>query len=188
MNRIIICRFDEVEGIAAKQPLAAVLSIEHPGVVPGQSGYAPRLAGVHQEILTFWDTEDPTAFQRPGIGQVEKGMQFVVDYLSKGDVLVHCAAGKARSAGVALGAMALWSPDRDEKNLVEDLLKIRPQAAPNIIVVAHADKIAGRGGRLTQAVLDHPVVTAQRKTAYLARLNWAARDIGAPPPGKPPKP
>jgi hypothetical protein len=164
MSRIIITRADEVLQVLPTQTVVAVLSIEHPGAVAGGGGFAPRLQGVPQLILCFWDSEQKV-HNGPDIAQVKAGILFVMEHLAKGDVLIHCHAGKSRSVAIALGVLALQHPDMDEKGLLEKLLEIRPVAAPNIIIVEMVDSLTGRGGKLVSALLNHPQISEQRKQA-----------------------
>jgi predicted protein tyrosine phosphatase len=173
-GKIIICRADEAAEKAKALKPAAVLSIEHPGAEEGH-GRAPRLKGVEQKILTFWDSEQPVT-GGPDIGQVEQGIAFVVENLLKGDVIVHCHKGKARSAALALGALAQVYPFDSETALIERLLKIRPEAAPNILVVEMADKLAGREGQLLSAVKNHPALCVARAKAEEGRARWISRN------------
>ncbi len=174
MPQIIICRASEVlKKVAAQntagQPVAAVLSIEHPGAALDHNGSAPILAdnghaNIPQKILVFWDSEQPVK-DGPDLKQVKDGLEFVMDHIAKGPVIIHCHAGKARSTALALGVLALLHPDKPEKELLDDLLAMRPQAAPNILVVEMVDQLTGRNGKLLQATLDHPVIAAQRAQA-----------------------
>lgn len=177
-HRLIITRADELVKTLdhhaandnASVKITAVLSIEHPGVAPGAKGAAPRLdetphAHVPQKILSFWDAEQKV-HQGPDLEQVEAGLAFVMEHLEKtedGAVLIHCHAGKSRSVALALGALSLMHPEKPEKELLDMLLDIRPIAAPNIIMVEMLDALTGREGRLLQAVLDHPIIDAQRQ-------------------------
>lgn len=183
MKRLIITRADELvqtlkDREAAGNPVLAVLSIEHPGAEPGVKGAAPRLdaeglSHVPQKILAFWDAEQKV-HQGPDVEQVEAGLTFVVEQLlrhEEGDVLIHCHAGKSRSVALALGVLSLMNPKTDEKTLIDMLLEIRPIAAPNIIVVEMIDTMTGRNGKLLQAVLDHPVLDAQRQATEARRQN-----------------
>jgi len=167
MTGIIICRANEVVKLLdEREEIAAVLSIEHPGAVEDRHGAAPRLpvwnhGDVPQKILVFWDSEQPV-FGGPDMEQVKDGLNFVMDNVNNGPVIIHCHAGKARSTAIALGALALLNPDMPEKELVEKLLEIRPQAAPNILVVEMIDQLTNRAGKLLQAVLENPTLAAAR--------------------------
>jgi len=169
MPQIIISRASEVLKKVGEQKIAAVLSIEHPGAALDKGGSAPRLAEnghpeIPQKVLVFWDSEQKVK-DGPDIKQVKEGLEFVMDHIAEGPVIIHCHAGKARSTAMALGVLSLLHPDTDEKELLDMLLAIRPQAAPNILVVEMVDKLTGRGGKLLQATLDHPVIAAQRAQA-----------------------
>jgi len=164
MSRLVITRADEVLQTLPLQPFAAVLSIEHPGAVPGGKGAAPRLLHPPQMILSFWDAEQKVS-NGPDLAQIEAGILFVMEHLEKGDVLIHCHAGKSRSAAIALGVLALQHPDHDENSLLEKLLEIRSIAAPNILIVEMADILTGREGKLLAAVLNHPQISEQRRQA-----------------------
>lgn len=179
---ITICRADEVvEKVKALHP-GAVLSIEHPGVKPGEKGYAPRLmdgtphsatADTPQMILTFWDTEDKRVPQGPDREQVKRGLEFILPHVAAGEnVIIHCQAGISRSTAMALGVLSTLNPQDDEKTLIKKLLALRPQAAPNIIVVGLVDELTGRHGKLLKAVLDNPQFTAARAMVNLGRLAW----------------
>ena len=168
MSQLIITRADEVQDTLRQRPVVAVLSIEHPGCVAGGKGAAPRLDGVPQKILCFWDSEEKVA-GGPNAAQIKQGIAFVMEHLEHGDVLIHCHAGKARSTAIALGVLALQYPEKDETTLLNMLFDIRPVAAPNILIVSMVDELAGRDGRLIKVVLAHPVISAQRRQAEESR-------------------
>lgn len=173
MGNIIITRKDDVLQTIAERPVAAVLSIEHPGAIAEGKG-APRLCDMPQEILCFWDSETPVK-DGPDMAQVERAIGFSLAFLTQGDVLIHCHAGKSRSAAIALGVLAFQNPQKKECELVDMLLAIRPEAAPNLLVVDLVDKLARREGRLTRAVLENPVICAQRAAAEESRKKLLER-------------
>jgi predicted protein tyrosine phosphatase len=175
-GNIIICRADQVVKKCAQIKPAAVLSIEHPGVQPGEHGAVPRLNdGTPQKILTFWDSEHRVT-GGPDPEQVQDGIAFALEHLKKGDVIIHCHAGISRSTGVALGVLSALYPHDAPEQLIEKLMAIRPRAAPNIIVVEQADTITGRNGTLLKAVNDNIAITTARKMAEMGRTAWLIRN------------
>ena len=60
--------------------------------------------------------------------------------------------GVSRSTAAMAIVLAQIHPDRDEDDLFERLLTIRPQAWPNSRMIGFADHLLGRGGRLTSAL------------------------------------
>ncbi len=166
MGIIVTGRKDVISTVGARvgtdNPVVAVLSIN----MPSGRNPAPAVEGVTQKFLSFWDSEQPVK-NGPDMQQVADGIQFILDHVGHGDVLVHCQSGKARSVGIAMGALALMYPDDSAEQIIDRMLEIRPIAAPNIIVVEMADLVAGRGGKLLQAVLDHRGLTeARRQTEH----------------------
>jgi predicted protein tyrosine phosphatase len=67
-------------------------------------------------------------------------------------LLVHCHAGISRSTASMTMIMAQASPSEDEGALIDELVRIRPQAWPNSRMIGFADDLLGRSGRLTDAV------------------------------------
>ena len=156
---IIICRANEVLDIIAERGnVDAVLSIEHPGATDGK-GRAPRLEDVDQQILCFWDIEEENIQDGPAERHIEAAFNFLKEHVGD-NVIIHCNAGKARSAGIALA----WkmSEYQDIQKAVEEIKDVRPIAAPNLAVVKIADRFLNLEGELTDAVLKDPLFTENR--------------------------
>jgi predicted protein tyrosine phosphatase len=71
---------------------------------------------------------------------------------SRGTVLVHCEAGISRSSAAALVLYACWLGPGKEREALQRVLAQRPVAWPNRLMVAHADRLLGRDGRLLEVV------------------------------------
>lgn len=77
---------------------------------------------------------------------------FVQHWDRRAPLVMHCYAGISRStAGAFITACAL-NPTRDEQAIVQAIRKSSATAAPNIMLVGHADRILGRNGRMVAAV------------------------------------
>lgn len=81
-------------------------------------------------------------------------------------VIVNCWAGKSRSTALALALAAYRRPQEQELVLVNDLLRLRPKAAPNRTIVALADELLQRNGLLLEAVDTHSDVIENRKEIH----------------------
>lgn len=66
-------------------------------------------------------------------------------------LLVHCHAGISRSTAATMMILAQAHPREGEDAIAERLMGIRPQAWPNSRMIAFADGLLGRGGRLVAA-------------------------------------
>ncbi len=66
-------------------------------------------------------------------------------------MVVHCYAGVSRSTAAALISVCALRPERNERDVAELIRERSPTATPNLKLVAVADEILGRGGRLYDA-------------------------------------
>jgi predicted protein tyrosine phosphatase len=66
--------------------------------------------------------------------------------------VVNCYAGISRSTASAYIIAAALAPSRDEAELANTLRRLSPSATPNPRLVALADRILGRDGRMISAI------------------------------------
>lgn len=69
-----------------------------------------------------------------------------------GRVLVHCAAGISRSSAAAVILQTALLGPGSEEEVVRRVLEQRPIARPNRRMIAFADTLLGREGKLIEAV------------------------------------
>ena len=67
-------------------------------------------------------------------------------------MLIHCFAGVSRSTAAAFIAVCALSPGRDENEIAWAIRQASPTATPNARLVAVADAILDRSGRMTTAI------------------------------------
>lgn len=164
--------------------VAGVISLEHPGAETPERGRAPRLAEVlgaswqhKQLILTMWDVEQPHP-QGPSAQHVRAALSHFDSLCPEGSdavFIAQCRKGKARSTGMALALLRHRGGADSEAAALTRLLEIAPEAAPNLLVVQHADAVIGCGGRLEAAVAGHPDITERRMRAEASRAAQIAR-------------
>jgi len=70
----------------------------------------------------------------------------------KAPLVIHCHAGISRSPAAAYAIAASLQPTRDEEDLARELRRRSPMATPNPLIVAHADALLGRAGRMIAAI------------------------------------
>jgi predicted protein tyrosine phosphatase/predicted negative regulator of RcsB-dependent stress response len=177
---LTICKASEVVDLVKARdrdnlPFAIVISMEGPA--DGPQGRAPRLAS---EIGTEW-TERQVIL---GCNDVETGagvpppelVQSALDYVEKWRpragvmrVLIHCRSGKSRSTALGLVLLRHHRGTGTEQECLDELLRVRPVAAPNLAIVKHGDTLLGCGGALVQVVETDPEVTRRRAEAGVGR-------------------
>jgi predicted protein tyrosine phosphatase len=67
-------------------------------------------------------------------------------------MVIHCYAGISRSTASAYAAACAVNPDRDEMEIAQNLRRASRTAMPNSLIVALADDILGREGRMIAAI------------------------------------
>jgi predicted protein tyrosine phosphatase len=91
-------------------------------------------------------------FVAPQIEHVEQLIAFVGRWPRESALVIHCHAGISRSSAAAFVAACALSPASDEQAIAIALRRASPTATPNIRIVAIADQLLVRGGRMVTAV------------------------------------
>lgn len=157
-----------VEEMLDQNPdIDAVLSIEHEGAQTIADGRAPRLGlrGVEQKIISFYDVENAQAPNGPSEKLIKEALDFLERHKDK-RVLIHCRAGKSRSVGLALAWVA---KERGCDEAIKWMKEHRNNAAPNILVLHHADQLLGLNGSITMQTLKDQE-WLDRRTRLRARM------------------
>lgn len=89
-------------------------------------------------------------------GATEEDVQGIIQLAEElrsesGTLLIHCEAGVSRSTATALIMYACWLGQGREDEAMERVIAQRPYAIPNRRMVALADSLLDRDGRLLQA-------------------------------------
>ena len=116
----------------------------------------PRPVEIVEErhlFLGFNDIVEPTeGMTHPIADHVSDLIAFGRRWDREAPLLIHCYAGISRStAGAYITALAL-NPELDEVHLAQVLRRNAPSATPNSRLVALADDMLGRQGRMVDAI------------------------------------
>jgi len=157
-RHLTICGLTEL-GAFQNADVTHVLSILDPDY-PEPADFAAY--GPHKRLtLRFDDVIDPA----PGIALPErhhieallefgKGLAAAVDD-PLNHLLVHCHAGISRSTASMAILLAEARPETSEDVIFAHIREIRGQAWPNSRMIAMADELLGRGGKLSTALVGH---------------------------------
>ena len=103
--------------------------------------------------LTFHDIIEPAeGLTAPASEHVVALIDFLKARQGEDPMLIHCWAGISRSTASAFTAMCLYNPNVDERRLAQQLRSLSHVATPNRRIVAFADDILGRQGRMVDAI------------------------------------
>ena len=88
----------------------------------------------------------------PSRAHVERLLDFARAWDRSAPMVVHCFAGISRSTAAAYTIAAALQPGRDEMELARELRRLAPSATPNARIIALADDLLGRRGRMIEAI------------------------------------
>ncbi|BCM86382.1 tyrosine phosphatase family protein [Methylobacterium indicum] len=88
----------------------------------------------------------------PDEAHVRRLLDFVRAWDRARPLVIHCYAGISRSTAAAFIATCALRPDRDEAEIARELRAASPSATPNRRLVAVADAMLGRDGRMVAAI------------------------------------
>jgi predicted protein tyrosine phosphatase len=83
---------------------------------------------------------------------VQSLIQFVRAWDQSQPIVIHCYAGVSRSTAAAYITACALKSDTDEAAIAQQLRRASPTATPNAHLVALADRILGRDGRMSAAI------------------------------------
>lgn len=149
--------------------IASIISWEHPNAEKDES-VVPQKEFIPHIKITAYDTEDENDEFSPTYQQVVFALGFAS--ANKGIVIINCHAGKSRSTAFAYAFLCHKMGPGHEEEALKIILELKPNAAPNILIVKHADQFLNRKGAMVQAILDHPVIADSREKADRARWLW----------------
>jgi predicted protein tyrosine phosphatase len=152
--KMTVCGIDELPEHGAVG-VTHVLSILDPAwPVPDAFG----TFGEHERLeLRFHDViEDTPDMQPPTEAQVAQVLAFGRTLLNEpagtAHLLVHCHAGISRSTASMILIVAQARPDLPALAIVQEILRIRPKAWPNLRIIEMGDAMLSRGGEIVAAV------------------------------------
>lgn len=85
---------------------------------------------------------------------VEELLAFVAGWDQARPMVVHCFAGISRSTAAAFIALCQIDPARPERDAARAIRSRSPTASPNPRLVALADALLGRSGRMIEAIAE----------------------------------
>lgn len=148
--RIHVCPLSKLpETVRATGAQSLVTLIDEETAVRRPSGIAAEahLVVVFSDIVTELD-----GHTLPSKSHVEKFLAFVRRWDQTGPLLIHCWAGVSRSPAAAFIAACALLPHRNEAEIAQAIRANSPTATPNARLVAIADAMLGRNGRMIAAI------------------------------------
>ncbi|MGH6857053.1 MAG: tyrosine phosphatase family protein [Methylocella sp.] len=150
MLRIHVCplsKLPETVRVSGAQSLVTLIDKGTPVRRPAGIAAENHLVVVLSDIVA--QVEGHTL---PSETHVEKLLAFVRRWDQTAPLLIHCFAGVSRSTAAAFIAACALRPHRDEAGIAQAIRANSPTATPNLRLVAVADSMLGRNGRMVAAI------------------------------------
>ena len=137
------------ETVAASRASHVVTLINAATAVP----CPPGIAADRHLFIGVSDIVDPQdGHIVPARVHVEQLLAFARGWDRQQPMVIHCWAGISRSTAGAFITLCALQPERDEMDVATTLRRASPSATPNARLVAVADDLLRRDGRMREAV------------------------------------
>ncbi|ESY10401.1 tyrosine phosphatase family protein [Mesorhizobium sp. C386A] len=147
---IHICSLAKLEETVAKSGAERVLSLLAAGTEVTRPASIARENHLHLVMHDIAVAQD--GMTMPGEDHVRNLLDFARKWDRVKPMVVHCYAGISRSTASAYIIAAALAPKRDEVELAQTLRKLSPSATPNPRLIAVADALLSRQGRMIEAI------------------------------------
>ncbi|MEL7528431.1 MAG: tyrosine phosphatase family protein [Pseudomonadota bacterium] len=145
-----VCSLSKLNDTVASTGAKSVVTLINAEMdVPTPEGVAPD----RHLFLAFNDiVEQIAGLTPPNEKHIEDLLDFVSGWDRSAPLVIHCWAGISRSTAGAYVAACALNPEADEYRLAALLRESSASATPNARLVAMADKLLGRDGRMIDAI------------------------------------
>jgi predicted protein tyrosine phosphatase len=147
---LIVCPLCDVEAVVAARRPSHLITLLDPGTAMARPRDLP--ADRHLRLDVYDVVEPLPGVEPPGLDAVARILAFGRDWDAAQPMLIHCFAGISRSTATAFALACARNPEADERRIALALRRAAPHAHPNRRIVALADHLLDRGGRMLLAV------------------------------------
>ncbi|MER8434858.1 tyrosine phosphatase family protein [Mesorhizobium caraganae] len=147
---IHVCSLSKLEETVARSGAERVLSLLAAGTEVMRPASIARENHLHLVMHDIAVAQD--GMTMPGEDHVRNLLDFARKWDRAKPMVVHCYAGISRSTASAYIIAAALAPKRDEAELAQTLRKLSPSATPNPRLIAVADALLSRQGRMIDAI------------------------------------
>lgn len=147
---LFVCPLSRLEETVSRTRAERVVSL----LAAGTALTRPASVAPHHHLLLSMNdiVEARPDMTPPGQEHVERLIAFARGWDRTRPTVVHCFAGISRSTAAAYIIASTLAPDRDERELARALRLASPSATPNPRLVALADGLLERRGRMVEAI------------------------------------
>lgn len=147
---LYVCSLARLEETVARTGAGSVVTL----LTAGTAVTRPASVAENRHlILSMNDIIEPAPdMTMPGAEHVERLIAFARAWDRRQPKVIHCFAGISRSTAAAYIVASALAPERDPVELAQTLRRQSPTATPNTRLIALADDMLSRGGRMVEAI------------------------------------
>lgn len=147
---LIVCSLRRIDSLIASRDPSHLITLLSPAELI--EAHPKMAAGRHLRIGVN-DINEPTeGLVAPDAGTVKSILDFGAGWTAEQPMLIHCWAGISRSSATAFILACERNPETPELAIAEHIRAVSPIAHPNPRLVALADDMLGRRGRMVDAI------------------------------------
>jgi predicted protein tyrosine phosphatase len=147
---IVVSPLSHLDRVVARHSPSHVLTLLSPDQIAQTSRF--EVPSERHRKLYFHDiTEARPGLIEPDSDLIKTILDFGNGWTDERPMLIHCWAGVSRSSAAAF-LIACARNDGSETDIADELRRCAPFATPNRLMVALADDLLGRRGRMVEAV------------------------------------
>jgi len=150
VSEVHVCPLSKVEETVNRTGARRLLSLLAAGTEMARPAAVSAQDHLHLVMHDIAEAQD--GMTMPGEAHVLKLLDFARGWDRARPLVVNCYAGISRSTASAYIIAAALAPERDEEELAQTLRTLSPSATPNPRLVAVADEILRRRGRMVSAI------------------------------------
>jgi predicted protein tyrosine phosphatase len=147
---IFVCPLSKVEETVSRTGAERLVSL----LTAGTEIIRPAVIAPENHLLLAMNdiAEAQDGMTLPGEAHVRQLLDFAKAWDRARPLVIHCFAGISRSTASAYIVASALAPQRDEVELAKELRWLSPSATPNPRLIAVADALLGREGRMIAAI------------------------------------
>lgn len=150
MPHLVVCPLSRLEKTASEHDVRDIITLLSPDMLAERPACVP--ADRHLRLSLHDISADISGMERPAADHVSGMIDFAISWTQEKPLLVHCWMGISRSTAAAYICALSLNPDLDEMEVALELRRRSPSATPNARLIALADEILGRKGRMNAAI------------------------------------
>ena len=147
---LIVCSLSDMPGVVRRRQASHLVTLIDPGTPVERPLGVPESRHLRLDVDDINEPMD--GYMAPDAASVVRLLEFGRTWDASAPMVVHCFAGISRSTASAFAIACDRNPDIAETRIALALRQAASHAFPNRRIVALADEILGRRGRMVEAI------------------------------------